>query len=167
MVAKLLAMVQPDLAFFGQKDFQQTVVVRRMVRDLNLPVDVVVIPTIREEDGLAMSSRNSYLSEDERERARCLSQGLFAAQDAFRDGERSPERLLGLAREAMAGADRLQYLELVDAQTLEPIQGPVDRTATLCVAAYVGATRLIDNVVLAPSASEAGLNVSLSPNHGD
>ncbi|MBS1784848.1 MAG: pantoate--beta-alanine ligase [Acidobacteria bacterium] len=167
VVAKLLAMVQPDLAFFGQKDFQQTVVVRRMVRDLNLPVDVVVIPTIREEDGLAMSSRNSYLSDDERERARCLSQGLFAAEEAFRHGERDPEQITTLARQAMAGADRLQYLELVDAQTLEPIQGPLDRTAALCVAAYVGATRLIDNVVLAPTVGEAGLNVSLSPTHGD
>ena len=162
VVAKLFNMVQPDLAFFGQKDFQQTAVVRRMVRDLNLPVDVVVIPTIREEDGLAMSSRNSYLSADERERALCLGRGLLAAQEAFRHGERRPDRLLATAREGMAAADRLQYLELVDAQTLEPIQAPVDRTAALCVAAYVGATRLIDNVVLAPSPEEAGLNASLS-----
>lgn len=167
VVAKLFNMVQPDLAFFGQKDFQQTVVIRRMVRDLNLPVDVVVIPTVREEDGLAMSSRNSYLSTDERERARCLSQGLFAAEEAFRHGERKPKKLLALARKAMAGVDRLQYLELVDAQSLEPLTEPVDRAAALCVAAYVGATRLIDNVVLAPSLGEAGLNVSLSPNHGD
>lgn len=167
VVAKLFNMVQPDLAFFGQKDFQQTVVIRRMVRDLNLPVDVVVIPTVREEDGLAMSSRNSYLSEEERARARCLSQGLFAAEEAFRHGERKPKKLLALAKKALAGVDRLQYLELVDAQTLEPLQEPVDRAAALCVAAYVGATRLIDNVVLAPSLGEAGLNVSLSPNHGD
>ena len=167
VVAKLFNIVQPDLAFFGQKDFQQTVVIRRMVRDLNLPVDVVVIPTVREEDGLAMSSRNSYLSEDERARARCLSQGLFAAEEAFRHGERKPKKLLALAKKAMAGVDRLQYLELVDAQSLEPLTEPVDRAAALCVAAYVGATRLIDNVVLAPSLGEAGLNVSLSPNHGD
>ncbi len=167
VVAKLFAIVQPDLAFFGQKDFQQTVVVRRMVRDLNLPVDVVVVPTLREEDGLAMSSRNSYLSAEERERALCLNQGLFAAQEAFRNGERRPDRLLSTAREGMASADRIQYLELVDAQTLESLQEPVDRTAALCVAAYVGATRLIDNVLLAPSPGEAGLNVSLSPHHGD
>lgn len=167
VVAKLFNIVQPDLAFFGQKDFQQTVVIRRMVRDLNLPVDVVVIPTVREEDGLAMSSRNSYLSADERERARCLSQGLFAAEEAFRHGERKPKKLLALARKAMAEVDRLQYLELVDAQSLEPLTEPVDRAAALCVAAYVGATRLIDNVVLAPSLGEAGLNVSLSPHHGD
>ena len=167
VVAKLFNMVQPDLAFFGQKDFQQTAVVRRMVRDLNLPVDVVVVPTIREEDGLAMSSRNSYLAPDERERALCLSQGLFAAQEAFRNGERLPDRLLATARGPMATADRIQYLDLVDAQSLESLQGPVDRTAALCVAAYVGSTRLIDNVILAPSPEEAGLNVSLSPARAD
>ena len=167
VVAKLFNMVQPDLAFFGQKDFQQTAVVRRMVRDLNLPVDVVVVPTMREEDGLAMSSRNSYLGVDERERALCLSRGLFAAQEAFRNGEKRPDRILGIAREPMLATDRIQYLELVDAQTLEPLSGPVDRTAALCVAAYVGPTRLIDNVILAPSPEEAGLNVSLSPTRGD
>ena len=167
VVAKLFNMVQPDLAFFGQKDFQQTVIVRRMVRDLNLPVDVVVIPTVREEDGLAMSSRNSYLSPEERVRALGLSQGLLEAQEAFRNGERRPKSLLAQARKAMAQVDRLEYLELVDAQTLDALRGPVDRAAALCVAAHVGRTRLIDNVLLAPSPELAGLNVSLSPNHGD
>ncbi len=163
VVAKLFNMVLPDLAFFGQKDFQQTLVVRRMVRDLNMPVDVVVVPTIREADGLAMSSRNSYLSADERERALSISQGLFAARDAFSNGERNPSRLLGLTMAALAGVDRVQYCELVDAQSLEPILDTVDRTAALCVAAYVGGTRLIDNLILAPSLDDAGLNVSLSP----
>ena len=167
VVAKLFNMVQPDLAFFGQKDFQQTVVVRRMVRDLNLPVDVVVIPTIRDEDGLAMSSRNSYLSADDRDRALSLSEGLFAAQEAFRLGERRPRRILAKAKDHMATVDRMEYLELVDAQTLEPLKGPVDRTVVLCVAAYVGTTRLIDNVVLAPPLEGTGLNVSLSPKQGD
>lgn len=167
VVAKLFNMVEPDLAFFGQKDFQQTLVVRRMVRDLNLPVDVVVVPTIREEDGLAMSSRNAYLSEDERGRALSISRGLLAAEVAFHGGERSVTRLLEIARtaltEPMKGVDQLQYLELVDAQTLDAHQGEVDRTVALCVAAYVGATRLIDNVILAPSHDEAVLNVTLSP----
>lgn len=163
VVAKLFNIVQPDLAFFGQKDFQQTVVVRRMVRDLNLPVDVVVVPTIREGDGLALSSRNTYLDGDARRRALTLSQGLLAAKAAFDAGERRPARLVEAARSLMTGADSIQYLELVDAQTLESLQGPVDRTVALCVAAYVGSTRLIDNVVLAPSPDEAGLNVSLSP----
>jgi pantoate--beta-alanine ligase len=163
VVAKLFNIVQPDLAFFGQKDFQQTVVIRRMVRDLNLPVDVVIVPTTREADGLALSSRNTYLDEEARRRALTLSQGLLAAKAAFDGGERQPARLIEIARTPMTGADSIQYLELVDAQNLEPLQGPVDRTAALCVAAYIGSTRLIDNVVLAPSPDEAGLNVSLSP----
>lgn len=163
VVAKLFNIVQPDLAFFGQKDFQQTVVVRRMARDLNLPVDVVVVPTIREADGLALSSRNTYLDEDARRRALCLSEGLLAAKAAFEAGERDAAKLLELARSPLSGVDSVQYLELVDAQTLEPFQGSVDRTVALCVAAYVGSTRLIDNVVLAPSPLDAVLNVSLSP----
>jgi pantoate--beta-alanine ligase len=157
VVAKLFNLVQPDLAFFGQKDFQQTVVIRRMVRDLNLPVDVVVIPTVRESDGLALSSRNTYLDEDARHRALCLNQGLTAALKGFEAGERQAAHLLKLAAAPLKGVDSIQYLELVDAQTLEPIQGAVDRSAALCVAAYVGTTRLIDNVMLVPSATESKL----------
>ena len=163
VVAKLFNIVQPDLAFFGQKDFQQTVVVRRMARDLNLPVDVVVVPTIREADGLALSSRNTYLDEEARRRALSISEGLLAAKAAFEGGERNAAKLLELARAPLSGVDSVQYLELVDAQNLEPFQGEVDRAVALCVAAYVGSTRLIDNVVLAPSPLDAVLNVSLSP----
>ena len=152
VVAKFFSIVQPDLAFFGQKDFQQTAVIRRMARDLNLPVDVVVVPTVRDADGLAMSSRNIYLDPETRTRALGLSQGLQAAKAAFEGGERSTECLLDVARTPMASLDSLQYLELVDAQTLEPLQGQVDRTVALCVAAYLGATRLIDNVLLTPPA---------------
>jgi pantoate--beta-alanine ligase len=112
----------------------------------------VVVPTIRETDGLALSSRNAYLDEDARRRALCLHQGLTAAQTAFDAGERQAARLLDLARRPMAGVDSIQYLELVDTQNLEAIQGPVDRSAALCVAAYVGSTRLIDNVILTPQA---------------
>jgi len=162
VVAKLFNMVQPDLAFFGQKDFQQTVVIRRMARDLNLPVDVVVVPTIREGDGLALSSRNTYLDEDARRRALCLSEGLLAAKAAFDAGERQAAKLLEIARGPLSGVDSVQYLELVDAQSLESFQGAIDRTVALCVAAYVGSTRLIDNVVMAPSHVDAGLNVTLS-----
>lgn len=154
VVAKLFNMVQPDLAFFGQKDYQQTAVIRRMARDLNLPVDVVVVPTIREADGLALSSRNIYLDEEARPRALTLSVGLMAAKAAFDNGERDGAQLLALARQPMTAADSIQYLDLVDAQSLEPIQGRVDRTAALCVAAFVGTTRLIDNVLLTPSATE-------------
>ncbi|WIL20354.1 MAG: pantoate--beta-alanine ligase [Geothrix sp.] len=155
VVAKLFNMVEPDLAFFGQKDFQQTVVIRRTARDLNLPVDVVVVPTVREADGLALSSRNTYLDEDARRRALRLSEGLLAAKAAFDGGERDAARLVEIARKPLAGVDSVQYLELVDTQNLEPIQGQVDRSAALCVAAYVGSTRLIDNVLLTPPITEA------------
>jgi pantoate--beta-alanine ligase len=163
VVAKLFNMVQPDLAFFGQKDYQQAVVIRRMVRDLNLPVDVVVVPTVREADGLALSSRNTYLDEAGRKKALALSQGLLAARAAFEAGERKGAKLIELAKGPLAKVDKVQYLELVDAQTLQPVKGAVDRTVALCAAAFVGSTRLIDNVILAPSPDEAGLNVSLSP----
>ncbi len=160
VVAKLFNMVEPDLAFFGQKDFQQTVVIRRMARDLNLPVDVVVVPTIREADGLALSSRNTYLDEDARRRALRLSEGLLAAKAAFDGGERNGAKLLEFARKLLAGVDSVQYLELVDTQNLEPMLGSVDRSAVLCVAAYVGSTRLIDNVLLTPAVTEAANSAS-------
>jgi pantoate--beta-alanine ligase len=148
VVAKLLNIVQPDAAFFGQKDYQQVTVVRRMVRDLEMPVEIVTVPTVREADGLAMSSRNAYLSSLERERATCISRGLLAAQAAFNDGERDASKLLAIAGAALTNVDRLQYLELRDGETLEPIIGSVNRRAVLVAAAYVGSTRLIDNVIL-------------------
>lgn len=151
VVAKLFNMVQPDLAFFGQKDFQQSVIIRRMVRDLNLAVDVVVAPTVREADGLALSSRNTYLAPEARTRALALSRGLFAAEAAFKDGERRAEVLLQTARAQLGEVDELQYLELVDTQTLDPLAGELTRTGALCVAARVGRTRLIDNVILSPT----------------
>jgi pantoate--beta-alanine ligase len=150
VVTKLFNIVQPDVAFFGQKDFQQCAVIRQMVRDLNLAVESVTVPTVREPDGLALSSRNSYLNPVDRERARCLSHGLLAAQASYEGGERDSQRLLEIARAHMTEVDELQYLELRDAGTLEAIQGPVERPAALCVAAYVGTTRLIDNVLLTP-----------------
>ncbi|QRM33316.1 pantoate--beta-alanine ligase (plasmid) [Microvirga sp. VF16] len=148
VVTKLFNIVQPDLAFFGQKDFKQCAVIRQMVRDLNLPIEIVTVPTVRKPDGLALSSRNSYLSPVDRQRARCLSQGLLAAQAAYGEGERDSERLIAMARAHMSEVDQLQYLQLVDARALEPVPGLVDRPTALCVAAYVGTTRLIDNVLL-------------------
>jgi pantoate--beta-alanine ligase len=148
VVAKLFNMVQPDLAFFGQKDLQQCAVIRRMVRDLNMPVDVAVVPTVREKDGLALSSRNAYLSAEERARALGISQGLLAAQAAFQDGERGVDMLTAIARDPLYAVDQVQYCELVDALTLDPLEGDVDRTAAICVAAFVGKTRLIDNIIL-------------------
>lgn len=149
VVCKLFNMVQPDIAFLGQKDFQQCAVVRRMVIDLNLPIEIITVPTVREPDGLAMSSRNRYLSEEERRRALSISRGLLAAADEFRSGERNVGRLVAIARGHLEVVDRLQYLELVDADTLKAADSPVGRTAALCAAAYVGSTRLIDNVTLA------------------
>ncbi len=157
VVAKLFNMVQPDLAFFGQKDLQQTAVVKRMVRDLNLAVDIAVVPTIRETDGLAMSSRNVYLTPEERRRALSISLALFSAESAFRAGERDAPRLQALVQECLWGVDVLQYCELVDAQSLETIVGQVDRSAALCVAAFVGSTRLIDNILLNPHPEAQGI----------
>ena len=155
VVAKLFNMVLPDLAFFGQKDLQQTVVIRRIVRDLNMPVDIVVAPIVREADGLALSSRNAYLSPADRKRATCLSRALFKAEEAFQAGERSSERLLDLARQELGEVDELHYLELVDAQNLDPLGREVTRTSAMCVAAVLGKTRLIDNVLLAPDPDAA------------
>lgn len=149
VVSKLFNMVQPDVAFFGQKDFQQCAVVRRMAADLNFPIEIVTVP-VRDSDGLAMSSRNRYLSATERARALSVSRGLFEAEADFRAGERNPIRLLLRARRLIENLDELQYLEIVDAQTLEPVTNRVSRPAAICVAAYVGSTRLIDNVVLDP-----------------
>ena len=148
VVAKLFNMVQPDVAFFGQKDYQQAAIIRRMVLDLNIPMEVVTLATVRESGGLAMSSRNARLNADVRVRAACLSRGLFAARAAFDGGERSVERLLSVARAEMGEADSVQYLELVDAETLQPLGPTVDRPAVLAVAAFLGAVRLIDNVML-------------------
>lgn len=149
VVCKLLNMVQPDVVFFGQKDFQQCAVVRRMAIDLDLPIEIVTMPTVREPDGLAMSSRNRYLSKEERRRALAISRGLFAAADEFRSGERNVERLIAVAKGHLETVDRLQYLELVDGNTLKAADSPLRRPAALCAAAYVGSTRLIDNVILA------------------
>lgn len=111
VVCKLFSMVQPDVAFFGQKDFQQCAVVRRMAIDLNLPIEIVTVPTVREPDRLAMSSRNRYLNKEERRRALAISRGLFAAEAEFRAGERECEKLIAIARRHLDEVDRLQYLE--------------------------------------------------------
>lgn len=151
VVAKLLNMAQPDVAYFGQKDAQQVVVIRRMVEDLNIPVRIESCPTVREPDGLAMSSRNAHLSAQERARAVALHKGLCAAQGLAAGGERSSDALLAAAHAAM---ERLgvepEYVALVDPTTLEPVHR-LDAPSLLAIAARVGATRLIDNAILEPS----------------
>jgi pantoate--beta-alanine ligase len=148
VVAKLLLSVLPDVAVFGEKDFQQLAVIRRMVRDLAIPVEIVGIPTVREADGLALSSRNAYLSEDDRQRAVALPKALEYARDAVRRGD--PVALvLDTARKSLveAGFTRIDYFALVDAGTLEPLTEPKGEMR-LIAAAAIGTTRLIDNLAV-------------------
>ncbi len=149
VVAKLFGIVQPDLAVFGQKDFQQAVLIRKMVADLDMRVGIDVAPTVREADGIAMSSRNEYLSADERRRALSISRGLAAAVRSFRSGQRDAAtvRQVVLDTIAAAGGVELEYAELVSADELEPVDRADDDTV-VSVAARVGTTRLIDNARL-------------------
>ncbi|MDI6942794.1 pantoate--beta-alanine ligase [Microbacterium barkeri] len=148
VVAKLLSIVTPDVAFFGQKDAQQVLVVRRLVRDLDLPVRIEACPIVREPDGLAMSSRNVYLDAAARAQATALNRALTAAEDLAARGERDGAALLAAARSVLADAGiEPEYLELRDAEHLRPLLR-VDRDALLAVAARVGAARLIDNRIL-------------------
>jgi pantoate--beta-alanine ligase len=148
VVTKLFNMVQPDVAWFGQKDAQQALVIRKLVRDLNMPVRVEVAPTVRESDGLAMSSRNAYLSGDDRERAVALSRALAAAERAFAEGRRDADAVLAAARaELDAAGVQPEYLELLSAHDLSPAER-VNGNTLLAVAARVGRARLIDNTML-------------------
>jgi len=155
VVAKLLHAVEPDVAIFGRKDFQQAALIRRMVRDLGFPVEIVVAPTVREPDGLAMSSRNAYLDAGARAAAAALSRALATAVEAFRAGERGGTALSGRARrvlEAEPGV-AIDYVACVAPDTVEPVEA-VDGTSVLALAARVGGTRLIDNVVLGAGLEE-------------
>lgn len=154
VVAKLLISVQPDRAYFGAKDAQQVVVVRRMVADLGLPVAVRALPTSRDADGLARSSRNARLSPAERELASVVPRALRRAQDAFADGIRDPLRLRAEVDTELAAAGLVaEYIEVVDAADLEPL-ARVERPALLALAVRVGPVRLIDNVTLAPGVDD-------------
>jgi pantoate--beta-alanine ligase len=151
VVLKLLNMVGPDVAFFGQKDAQQALIVRRLVHDLDVPVRVEVVPTVREPDGLAMSSRNVRLDASERARAAALSQGLSAGAAAVAAGARERAAILAAARHPLELHDvQPEYLELVSTDTLAPVER-LDGEALLAVAARVGSTRLIDNATLRPT----------------
>jgi len=149
IVAKLLTAMRPDRAYVGQKDAQQAQVIRRLVQDLNFPVEVVICDIVRESDGLAMSSRNAYLSPEERRAATVLHRALTAAAEAYAEGERGADALRlkmyeTLLSEPMA---KTQYVSVADPETLEEQWGPVER-ALLSLAAFVGKTRLIDNIVV-------------------
>jgi pantoate--beta-alanine ligase len=149
VVAKLFNAVQPARAYFGQKDAQQVAVIRQMARDLNFPPEIVVCPTVREPDGLAMSSRNAYLEPQERQAATILYRALSAARDAYEAGERDAEKLRVLMRETIATEPltKMQYVSCADYDTLQELE-TISRKALLSMAVFIGKTRLIDNFVL-------------------
>lgn len=151
VVAKLLNIVEPDLAFFGQKDAAQVAVIRRMVRDLNMPVQIEVCPIVREPDGLALSSRNAYLSPEQRKDALVLFRALTRVRELFERGERDPATLIEATKRVFADtpAVRLDYSEIVDPDELT-LLATINQSALVAVAAFVGNTRLIDNIVLEP-----------------
>ena len=146
VVAKLFNILQPNAAVFGEKDFQQLAIIRRMVRDLSFQIDIRAVPTVRESDGLACSSRNAYLNADERKQAALLRKALLAARDS---GRQSAREVVDLARQIISEAPlaRIDYVDLVDAETLQSIDS-VKSNSLLAVAVYFGKTRLIDNIVL-------------------
>jgi len=151
VVAKLFQIIQPDIAFFGQKDAAQVAIIRRMVRDLNIPVGIEVCPIVRDPDGLALSSRNAYLSPEERKSALALYRALKRVEALFTRGERDTAALISAATKELSGEPgvRLDYFEIVDPDNLEP-QPTINRKALIAVAGFVGKTRLIDNILLEP-----------------
>lgn len=152
IVAKLFHIIEPDAAFFGQKDAAQLALIRRMVEDLNFRIEIVACPIVRESDGLAMSSRNAYLNREERGRALVLQRSLQQVEQEFQKGERIAARLIATAKKVFAREPQvvLDYFEIVDPDTLDPVERISKRTL-VAVAAYAGSTRLIDNTVLNPN----------------
>jgi pantoate--beta-alanine ligase len=148
-VSKLLHIVEPDVAYFGQKDAAQVAIIRRMVRDLNFPVEVEVCPIVREKDGLAMSSRNAYLTPEQRKQALVLYRALTRIQTLADRGERDSQKLIAAGTGVIAEEPlvRLDYLEIVDQDSLEA-QPEISSGALIAIAAFLGSTRLIDNIVL-------------------
>ncbi|MGI8494731.1 MAG: 4-phosphopantoate--beta-alanine ligase, partial [Pyrinomonadaceae bacterium] len=150
VVTILFNIIRPDYAFFGQKDAQQTVVIKRLTRDLGYETEIVVLPIVREESGLAMSSRNAYLSEEERKAAAVIYQALRSAKIAFKDGERNAARLAQIVSDKIAAEPlaQINYAAVVDAETLEPVEKISDKPVFIAVAARFGKVRLIDNAIL-------------------
>lgn len=152
VVTILLNTIRADQAFFGQKDAQQVAVIKRLTADLGFETEIVVMPTVREDSGLAMSSRNERLSPDDRARAAVISAGLAGAQTAFSEGERNTGRLVDAVRDALTSEPSIEidYIAAVDADNLKPVDRIADRDVLLAVAASIGGVRLIDNVILVP-----------------
>jgi pantoate--beta-alanine ligase len=147
--AKLFNIVQPDLAFFGQKDAQQAIVIRQMVTDLDMPLKIVICPTVREPQGLALSSRNRYLNPKQKQQALCLYESLQRAKQLVKSGVTNPAKIIRQVREIVqkAGPAKIDYIEIVDAKTLEPVK-KIDRKVLVALAVRIGPARLIDNIVL-------------------
>jgi len=150
VVTVLLNTVRPDFAFFGQKDAQQALVIRRLVKDLAFDTEIVILPIVREDSGLAISSRNLYLNPDEQKSATILHKALVQAKQAFKEGERNAGRITDLIRQTVESEPRarLDYVTIADAETLEKLERVDDRPTLIALAAYVGKTRLIDNMIL-------------------
>jgi pantoate--beta-alanine ligase len=150
VVTVLLNTIRPDFAFFGQKDAQQALVIRRLVKDLAFDTEIVILPIVREDSGLAISSRNLYLTPDEQKSATILHRALKQAKQAFKDGERNAHRITDLIRQTVESEPRarLDYVTIADAETLEKLDRVDDRPTLIALAAYVGKTRLIDNTIL-------------------
>ena len=152
VVAKLFEIVRPDLAFFGQKDGAQVAVLRKLVNDLDMDLEVVVCPIVREKDGLAMSSRNAYLTSEQRQQATVLYRSLLRVQAAVDRGERDSAKLIEIGKQVIAqeAGVKLDYFAIIDLDTLDPV-ADVSHCALVAVAAYIGSTRLIDNILVTPS----------------
>lgn len=150
VVTKLFNAVQPQIAYFGQKDAQQAAVIRQMTRDLNFPTEIVVCPTVREPDGLAMSSRNTYLTPDKRRAATVLYRSLISAQESYHAGERDADHLRAIMTDTInsEALARLEYVSCADFDTLKELYGPIENGALLSMAVYIGKSRLIDNIIL-------------------
>lgn len=150
VVTILLNTIRPDFAFFGQKDAQQALIIRRLVKDLAFDTEIVILPIVREDSGLAISSRNLYLTPDEQNSATVIHKALIQAKNTFKDGERNAQRIMDVVRNAIDAEPRarLDYVTVADAETLEKLERIDERPTLIAVAAYVGKTRLIDNTIL-------------------
>jgi len=163
IVTILFNIVKPDFAFFGQKDAQQAVIIRRLVKDLALDTEVIVLPTVREDSGLAISSRNAYLTPEEQEAATVIHRALAKAKEVYKAGEKHAAKLIDLVRTTIEAEPRVRvdYVSVIDADTLESLEKLDDRPMLIAVAAYLGKIRLIDNTTLNSAKKKDGLNKSL------
>ena len=162
-VMKLFEIVKPDIAYFGQKDAQQAAVIKKMVEDLNMDITLKIMPTVREEDGLAMSSRNAYLSKPERKDAACLYESLKLAEEAFSSGEKNAKKIKKIIKDTISKkpSAKIDYISIVNAESLESVT-ELKGKALVALAVFVGKTRLIDNIILDPEHATKGEGVKIN-----